>query len=370
MRTWVGRSLPRTEDDALVRGAGRFVADVPTEWHARFVRSTVAAGRIRSISFPPDATVFSAADLGEVGEIRPALNRPDFVVTAQSLLATDIVRFAGEPIAIVLGRTAAAAEDLADAVVVDYDVGPAVLDTDAAIEPGAPVVHEVPSGFEPNTVIDARFSTAGLEAAFGSAAHVVEVTVRCDRQSAMPLEARGSVAAFDRRSGRTTLTSSTQAPHLVRTAIAGLLHLPERDLRVVAPDVGGAFGQKLALAREDVVLVWVARRVRSSVAWIEDRLENFTSAFHSRQHRYTVRGAFDEQGTIVGLDADIICNVGAYSCYPFTCGVEPLMAMAELPGPYRITEYRATLARSSPTPARSRRTGASPGRCSRWRWSA
>jgi aerobic carbon-monoxide dehydrogenase large subunit len=339
--TWVGRSLPRTEDDALVRGAGRFVADLPTEWHARFVRSTVAAGRIRSVSFPPDATAFSASDLGDAGEIRPALHRPDYVVTAQPLLASDVVRFAGEPIAVVLARTAAVAEDLADAVVVDYDVGQAVLDTDAATAFGAPVVHEVPGGFEPNTVIDAHFATAGVEAAFGSAAHVVEVTVRSDRQSAMPLEARGSVAEFDRRTGRTTLTSSTQAPHIVRTAIAGLLRMPERDLRVVAPDVGGAFGQKLALAREDAVLVWVARRLRTSVAWIEDRLENFTSAFHSRQHRYTVRGAFDGQGTILGLDADIVCNVGAYSCYPFTCGVEPLMAMAELPGPYRVGEYRA-----------------------------
>ena len=110
---------------------------------------------------------------------------------------------------------------------------------------------------------------------------------------------------------------------------------------MVAPDVGGAFGQKLALAREDAVLVWLARRLRSTVAWIEDRVENFTSAFHSRQHRYTVRGAFDGAGTILGLDADIVCNVGAYSCYPFTCGVEPLMAMAEMTGPYRITEYRA-----------------------------
>ncbi len=338
---WVGRSLPRTEDDVFLRGAGRYVADLATEWHVRFVRSPVAAGRIRSIDRPAVGLVFTGADLAGTGSIRPVLHRPDFVPTPQPLLATDVVRFAGEPVAVAVARTAAEAEDLAEQVAVDYAPGAAVVEAEAAIRSGAPVVHEVPAGFDPNTVIDARFATAGFDAAFAGAAHVVEVTVGSDRQSAMPLEARGAVASFDPRTGRTTLSTSTQAPHVVRTAIAGLLGIAERDLRVVTPDVGGAFGQKLALAREDVVLVWLARRLRSTVAWIEDRVENFTAAFHSRQHRYTVRGAFDGDGTIVGLDADILCNVGAYSCYPFTCGVEPLMAMAEMPGPYRITEYRA-----------------------------
>jgi aerobic carbon-monoxide dehydrogenase large subunit len=144
-----------------------------------------------------------------------------------------------------------------------------------------------------------------------------------------------------RTSSRLTLTTSAQMPHMIRTIIADLLGMPEADLRVVAPDVGGAFGQKMSLAVEDVVAVWVARKLRRSVAWIEDRRENFTSSWHGRDHRYMLEGAFTREGRLVALRADIRCNVGAYSCYPVTCGVEPLMAMAEMPGPYDFQQYSA-----------------------------
>lgn len=339
---WIGQSLPRVEDPALVRGAGAFVADVAAgAWVARFVRSPIAAGRIREIHRPRHGLVFTAKELEGVGEIRPMLHREDFVPIGQPVLAVDRVRFVGEPVAVVVAPTAAEAEDLADEVWLEIDPDPVVVDVDHAMSPDAPVVHEVPAGFDPNTVIDARFETPGFDATFASAAHVVEVTVASDRQSAMPLEARGSVASFDLGSGRTSLTTSTQAPHVIRTALADILGITESDLRVVAPDVGGGFGQKYSLAREDVVVVWLARHLRRRIAWIEDRVENFSSAFHSRQHRYGLRGAFDADGHLLGLDADIVCNVGAYSCFPVTCGVEPLMAMAEMPGPYAIVDYRA-----------------------------
>jgi carbon-monoxide dehydrogenase large subunit len=128
-------------------------------------------------------------------------------------------------------------------------------------------------------------------------------------------------------------------PHMLRTGLADVLGMPEADLRVVAPDVGGAFGQKMALVPEHVVVVWAARHLRRAVAWIEDRGENLTAAFHSRDHHYLVRGAFDAAARLLAVDADLRCNVGAYSCYPVTCGVEPLMAMAELPGPYDFPAY-------------------------------
>jgi len=341
-RVWVGTPLRRSEDPALVRGEGRFVADVAVgAWHARFVRSVVGAGRVRSIERPPNALVFDASDLGDVGTIRPVLNRPDFVPVAQPLLAIDRVRYAGEPVAVVVAETAAAAEDLAEQVFLDIEISPAVVDAEAAIAADAPAVHDVPAGFDPNTVIDARMSTPGFDASVERAARVVEVTVRCDRQSAVPLETRGCVVDVDQGTGRTTVTASTQMPHLLRTGIAEVLRIPEQDVHVVAPDVGGAFGQKMCLSREDLVTVWLARHLKRRIAWIEDRVENFTSAFHSREHRYTLRGAFDDAGRLVALDADIVCNVGAYSCSPVTFGVEPLMAMAEMPGPYAVGEYRA-----------------------------
>jgi carbon-monoxide dehydrogenase large subunit len=153
------------------------------------------------------------------------------------------------------------------------------------------------------------------------------------------MEARGGHAAYDAATGRITFTCSTQMPHLMRTAIADLLDLPESDLRVIAPDVGGGFGQKMSLAPEYVVLVWLARKYRSSFAWSEDRRENLVASFHSRDQYLTVEGAFDDAGKLIALQADVLANIGAYSCFPTTCGVEPLMAMAELPGPYDVRHY-------------------------------
>ena len=125
----------------------------------------------------------------------------------------------------------------------------------------------------------------------------------------------------------------------MRTIIAELIGMPESDLRVIAPDVGGGFGQKMSLAPEFVVVTWLARKRKTSVAWTEDRRENLIAGFHSRDQSISLEGAFDAEARLVALSADIVANVGAYSCYPTTCGVEPLMAMAEMPGPYDVREY-------------------------------
>jgi carbon-monoxide dehydrogenase large subunit len=154
------------------------------------------------------------------------------------------------------------------------------------------------------------------------------------------MEARGAHAAYDLATGRVTLTCTTQMPHLTRTAISDVLRFPESDLRVIAPDVGGGFGQKMSLAGEYVVLVWLARKLKSSVSWIEDRRENLIAGFHSRDQYITLEGAFDKTGRLLALKADIVANIGAYSCFPTTCGVEPLMAMAEMPGPYDVQQYQ------------------------------
>jgi carbon-monoxide dehydrogenase large subunit len=116
--------------------------------------------------------------------------------------------------------------------------------------------------------------------------------------------------------------------------------MPETELRVIAPDVGGGFGQKMSLAPEYVLLVWLARRLRSSVSWVEDRRENLIASFHSRDQYVALKGGFSADGRLIALDADVASNIGAYSCYPTTCGVEPLMALAELPGPYDFRAYR------------------------------
>lgn len=344
--TWTGRALPRLEDPAIVRGWGNYVADIASRntacAHVRFIRSTVASGRIVSVSAPPGVTMFSAADLAGVQPIRAALHRTDFVTVGTPILATDVVRFVGEPIAFVVAETEAAAEDAAELVEVDIEPLPAVLSAIDALAEGAPLIHDsVPADHQnaPNTMVDGRVSTPGAEAAFAGAHAVVSIRVSSGRQSAMPLEARAAHAGYDRNSGRSTLHATLQMPHVTRTGIADCLGIAEDDLRVVSPDVGGGFGAKMTLAREDVALVWASRRLRRDLAWIETREENFLAAWHSREQVYDIAGAFNAEGELLALRGDLICDVGAYSCYPVTWAVEPLMALAELPGPYKVAEY-------------------------------
>ncbi|GAB3524166.1 xanthine dehydrogenase family protein molybdopterin-binding subunit [Phytohabitans suffuscus] len=342
-RTWTGRALPRLEDPAIVRGWGRYVADLaagdPHRLHARFVRGTHARGRLVSVTAPPGVTLFTAADLRGVAPIRAVLHRPDFVAVETPILATTEVRFVGEPVALVVADTEAAAEDALETVEVEVEPLPAVLSAAQALAPGAPLVHAVEYPGDPNTVVDGRIHTDGFDAAYAAAARVVAVQVGSARQSAMPLEARAGYATYDRASGRSTLYGTLQMPHVTRTGIADCLGIAEDALRVVAPDVGGAFGAKMTLAREDVALVWASRHLRRDIAWIETREENFTAAWHSREQAYDIEGAFAADGELLALRGDLVCDVGAYCCYPVTWGVEPLMALAELTGPYRVRQY-------------------------------
>jgi carbon-monoxide dehydrogenase large subunit len=337
--SWVGRPLPRYEDPVLLQGRGRYTADlVQGARILRFVRSPVARGRILAVNHPPEVQIITAAVLGDVKPICPRLDRPDYVPVAQPILADGRVTYVGEPIAAVIANTAAEAEDLAEQVTVEIAAETPVVTLDQALAPGAPLVHDMAAQ---NTLIDARFETPDIAAALAAAHRVVEFTFMSGRQAAVPLEPRGAVAAFDMATGRVTLSASTQMPHLLRTGIADVLGIPESELRVVAPEVGGGFGQKMALIPEYVVAVWAARRFACTVAWIEDRLENLTASFHARDQRLHLRGAFDADGKLLAIDADVVCNVGAYSNFPATCGVEPLMALADMPGPYRVREYRA-----------------------------
>ena len=334
--TWVGRSIRRLEDPALLRGRGRFTADFKAAHRVRFVRSPVAAGRIEKITVPDGATVITASDLNGVKPIAPALHKFGYVQVEQPILANGVVRFVGEPIAAVVAASEALAEDVVDLVAVDITEIAAIADARAALAENARAIHELAPR---NIAVEAKIETPGFAAVQEAAARQVSVEIRSRRQNATPLEGRAGLAAFDAVSGRVTLTCATQMPHLMRTAIADLLGMPESDLRVIAPDVGGGFGQKMSLVAEYVVLVWLARKLQSSVAWTEDRRENLIAAFHGRDQYLRLHGSFDGQAKLVALSAEVTANVGAYSCYPTTCAVEPLMAMAEFPGPYDVRAY-------------------------------
>lgn len=333
---WVGRPIRRLEDAPLVVGHGRFTGDLPAARWVRFVRSSVASGRIIKITAPEATMVLTAAELATVKPIRPMLHKFNYVPISQPVLAKDVVRFVGEPIAAVVAATREEAEDIADRVELEIEEKPAVVGAAAALARGAPQVHAEAAG---NVVVEGRLKTPEFDTTVSRAPRRIKVDIRSHRQNALPMEPRAAHAAWDAASQRVTLTCTTQTPHVMRTIIAELIGMAESDLRVIAPDVGGGFGQKMSLAAEFVVVTWLARELKTSVAWVEDRRENLVACFHSRDQSISLEGAFDADAKLIGVGADIVADVGAYSCYPTTCAVEPLMAMAELPGPYDVRDY-------------------------------
>ena len=343
---WVGARVPRKEDRRMLLGRGRFVADMdrPGALHAAFVRSPHGSAGIAGVDVSEALAtagvrhVLTAANLGRP-YLLAVLERDGFVPTRMPLLADEVARHVAEPVAVVLADDPYAAEDGAEGVTVDYRPRPAVTGLDAAQAADAPRLHDEAVG---NRLVDlTMFDDPELDGILRAAHLTVEAEFTSARVSALPLEGRACLAEWDDRDGQLVLHVSTQVPHQVRTAVAQALGLPERAVRVIAPDVGGGFGLKCVVGREEVVVAAAALRTRRPVKWVEDRQENLTASFHGHEQHYAVRAGFDDTGRILGLAADVRCDIGAYSAFPFTCAVEPLMAASELPGAYRVPAYRA-----------------------------
>ncbi|MDP8926311.1 MAG: xanthine dehydrogenase family protein molybdopterin-binding subunit [Actinomycetota bacterium] len=342
---WVGKSVPRAEDARHLTGRSLFVDDIerPRMLYAAFTRSPFSAARIKEVSVedaletPGVEEVITRSALEDIPGLDPVLHRPEFVGVEMPLLCGDKVCHAGEPVAMILATSPHAAEDGAEAVAVEYDHQEPIVSLDAALAEDARPVH---AGMEDNVLLDVPASDESeVDEVFEQAQVVVEAKFDTGRLSAFPLEGRACLAEWDGREDKLVLSTSTQVPHIVRTALAEILELPQQRIRVVAPDVGGGFGQKCVVSREELLVSVAAQRLERPVKWTEDRQENLTASFHGHQQRYEASAAFDEEGKLLALKADIICDVGAYSCYPFTCGVEPLMAQAEMPGAYRLKHY-------------------------------
>src|SRR5215207_3335702 len=342
---WIGRSVPRVEDARHLTGRGLFVDDIerPRTIYAAFARSPFGAAHIIEVSvedalkIPGVERVITRSDLESIPGLQPVLERPEFVEVEMPLLSGDRVRHAGEPVAMVLADSPHAAEDAADAVKIDYEPREPIVSLDAALTEGGRTVHEE---MEDNVLLDVSLpDDPEVDEAFRGTPVVVEATFDTGRVAAVPMEGRACLAEWDGREDKLILYTSTQVPFIVRNGLADVLKLPQQRIRVVAPDVGGGFGQKCVVSREEVLVAIAAQRLRRPVKWAEDRQENLMASFHGHEQRYEVSAAFDEDGKLLALKADIVCDVGAYSCYPFTCGVEPLMAQAEMPGPYRLKHY-------------------------------
>ncbi|HEY6429486.1 MAG TPA: molybdopterin cofactor-binding domain-containing protein, partial [Acidimicrobiales bacterium] len=275
------------EDPYLLTGRATFVDDLQPRGtlHVAFVRSAIASGKIIALDLSPAldepgvVAAFSAAELGELN-LRAVLERPEFVATDMPALACGRVRHVGEPIAVVLATSPYAAEDGAEAVVVEYEEDGVVAGIDAALAEGAPQLHDDAPG---NLLLDVSLEFGGnVAAVFESAVQVVEAEVSTGRLSALPMEGRAFLAAYDERSRQIVLHSSTQVPHLVRTGVAQGLGIDESQVRVIVPDVGGGFGQKAVVAREEVVAAALCRKLGRPVKWVEDRREHFLSAIQER----------------------------------------------------------------------------------------
>ncbi len=352
---YVGRSLLRREDRRLLIGQGQFVADLvlPGMLHAVFVRSPVAHARIRAVdlkgaaAMPGVALALNGADLLEmlppVPEGQISLPKKwtthiqhKFLNPRQPLLAHDKVRHVGEAVAIIVARSRNQAEDAAEMVTLDLEELPAVVDPEAALRPGAPIVHE---RFQTNLIGEFSVTKGDAAAALAGAPHRLKRRFYHHRYAAVPLECRGVVSAYDQRTDCATIWSSTQIVHWLRREAAIILGLAEERVRVIALDVGGGFGGKGHVYPEDLLIPFVARRLGRPVRWIEERREHFMSATHSRDQLHDVEIGFDDEGHILAIRDDYIVDCGAWN--PIGSGVAYNTAV-HLTGPYKIAHVAAS----------------------------
>ena len=257
-----------------------------------------------------------------------------FLNPQEPLLAHDKARHVGEAVAIVVAETRDQAEDAAEQVVCDFDELPAVVDPEAALRPGSPIVHE---RYDTNLIGEFSVGRGDVEAAFAGAPHRLKRRFYHHRYAAVPMECRGVVAAYDRRTQSATIWSSTQVVHWVRREAAALLGIPEARVRCIAPDVGGGFGGKGHVYPEDMLITFLAHKLGRPVRWIEDRREHMMSATHSRDQLHDVEVGFDDDGRILALRDDYIVDCGAWN--PIGSGVAYNTAV-HLTGPVQDREFR------------------------------
>jgi aerobic carbon-monoxide dehydrogenase large subunit len=312
-----GRMM-RKEDDRLIRGQGRFVDDVqlPGMLHGALLRSPLAHARIVSIdaaaalAHPRVHAVITGRDL----EPRGCAWMPTLSADTQAVLATDKVRFQGQEVAFVIAADRYSARDALELVEVEYEPLPAVVDPRRALEPDAPIIRDDHADRSDNHLFDWESGDLGqTERVFAAADVVVEQEMLFPRSHPAPMETCGAVAEFDRISGKLTLWATTQAPHAHRTLYAGILGLPEHRIRVVSPDIGGGFGNKVPVYPGYVCAAVGAMTTGRPVKWMEDRSENLMSTGFARD--YWMRGAMaaTRDGRIQAVRVDVIADHGAFN---------------------------------------------------------
>jgi aerobic carbon-monoxide dehydrogenase large subunit len=335
----IGASVLRKEDDRFLRGRGQYVGDFRLAGmrEVAFVRSPVAHARLRGISVPEQFrdAVFTAKDLSGVKPIVSAPPLKGFKYSVEPILAVDRLRFVGEMVAMCVAPTRAEAEDIAATVALDFEEMPPVTDMLAASAQGSPLVHEewgdnIFVEFNEGAAIDTVTKTAAIK---------VSRNIRTARHCMFPMEGRGVLAYRDARLRYLTLVTSTQFPNSVQTGLAECLGIEHGKIRIISPDVGGGFGYKGLLCREEVALGWLALQLDHPVRWLEDCREHLTANANCREHHYRITGYADADGKLLGIECTGLVDAGAYSSYPISSSVEAAQIANLLPGPYVFSAY-------------------------------
>jgi carbon-monoxide dehydrogenase large subunit len=346
-----GAPIRRNEDKRLLSGQALFVDDVelPGMVYAAFLRSNVAHATIRSIDVAAAraragvVAVYTAADLGAYWAPGPLLVPPPpiagivFNQRTQVPLAKDKVRHVGEPLAVVLAQSRYLAEDALADIVVELDPLPVVVDLERALADTSSRVHEDVRG---NVAAHVRQARGNYAAARARAEHIISRRFHYDHGASSPIETRGIVANWDARANQLTVWDTTQAPVFLRNGLAAMLGLSERQVRVIAPFVGGGFGPKIMLFYpEEVVIPWAAMRLNRPIKWIEDRLEHFFATTQERGQTHDAEIALTRDGRILGIKDVFLHDTGAYNPYGLTV---PINSQCTLLGPYVIANYDST----------------------------
>lgn len=336
----IGARVPRKEDARLMHGRGQYVSDIilSGQNEVAFLRSPVAHAVLRGVTKPQgsESAVFVGGDLAGVNAIAAPCTVPSYKVSIQHPLAQGKVRFAGELIAMTIAPTRAAAEDLAEAIELDLEELPPLVDAHATRVMTETRVHEE---WDDNLFLTLNYDN-GFEEHAQNAPVVIEREMTMSRQAMVPLEGKAIVADWDFRAEQLIVYTSTQVPHVIRIGLAQCLGLDEGQIRVIAPDVGGGFGYKCVLQPEEICVAWLALTYKRPFRYIEDRREHLIAGANSRQHHYKLKAYADKRGRLLALDAEVTIDGGAYSNWPFTVALEPGQATGNLPGPYDIRGYR------------------------------
>lgn len=344
---FVGAKVVRREDPRLLSGAGNYVADIKRHGmlHMAFRRSDHAHAAIRNIdveaalALPGVVAVYTGGDIAAMANPYQATSRmKNYQATFIPPLAVNKVRYVGEAVVAVVAESRYVAEDALALIDIDYDPLTVLVDPEEALKSGAPKLHD---DLESNILAEREFARGEVDDAFESAAATAGGRFHFTRTTPVTIEARAAVAEYDKGARSLTLHCTTQIPGIVRDKLSEIFDLPGPRIRVIAPDVGGGFGGKTSLYSEEIVACAVSRALGRPVKWVSDRMEDLMTTGHAFDEVVYADIAVADDGAIVGLKADVIGDVGAYSIYPWTATIEPVQVVSFMPGPYRIENYAA-----------------------------